>query len=105
MALFVVAFYVAAPGTAMLTDAIAVVALASHPARYGSFRLLESGSFAVAALAAGVLFDATGYGLAYPLAAVSAVLVAVAAIGVPEVARTRLADYRDPARGQRGRRG
>ncbi len=100
VALFVVAFYVAAPGTAMLTDAIAVVALASHPDRYGSFRLLESGSFAVAALAAGVLFDATGYGLAYPLAAAAAVLVAIAAIGIPDVARTRLADYRDPTPGQ-----
>ena len=90
----VVAYYVVQSGAAMLTDAIAVNALAATPDRYGRYRLLESGSFAVATLAAGVLYDAVGYGAAYLLAIAAGILVAIVVIGAPDAPRTRLADYR-----------
>ncbi len=93
----VIGYYVVESGAGMLTDALAVHALAATPDRYGRFRLIESGSFAVAALAAGFAYDVVGYGLSYLLAAASGVLVAIAVVAVPDAPRARLADYRQPA--------
>ena len=90
----VVAYYVVESGAGMLTDALAVHALAATPDRYGRFRLIESGSFAVATLAAGFAYDVVGYGLSYLLALASGVLVALVAVAVPDAPRARLADYR-----------
>ena len=92
-----VAYYVMQSGAGMLTDAITVNALADRADRYGRFRLLESASFAIAALAAGAVYDVVGYGLSYALAAASAVLVAVVALSTADAPRARLADYA-PAR-------
>ena len=92
----VVAYYVVGSGAGMLTDALAVHALAANPGRYGRFRLIESGSFAVATLAAGFAYDVVGYGLSYFLAMASGVLVALVAVAVQDAPRARLADYRPP---------
>ena len=94
VAVAIVTYYVVQSGAGMLTDAIAMHVLVAHPDRYGRFRLLESASFAVAALAAGVAYDVVGYGLAYPLAAFSAILVAIMCVWVIDAPRARLADYR-----------
>jgi len=96
----IVAYYVVQSGAGMLTDAIAMNALAARPDGYGRLRLLESASFAVAALAAGVVYDVVGYGLAYALAAVAAVLVAITCAWVGDAPRARLADYRVEAQGE-----
>ena len=90
----VVAYYVVQSGAGMLADALAVHALAANPDQYGRFRLIESGSFAVATLAAGFAYDVVGYGLSYLLAAASGVLVALVVVAVPDAPRARLADYR-----------
>ena len=93
----VVAYYLVESGAGMLTDAIAVHALVAHPERFGRVRLVASGSFAIATLAAGVAYDLVGYGLAYALAAAAGVVLALAAARVGDAPRARLADYR-PAR-------
>ncbi len=90
----VVAYYLVESGAGMLTDAIAVNALAAHPERFGRVRLVASASFAVATLAAGAAYDAVGYGLAYALAAGAGVVLALVASRVVDAPRARLADYR-----------
>jgi PPP family 3-phenylpropionic acid transporter len=87
--LAVLAYYLVESGAGMLTDAIALGVLGARADRYGGFRLLESGSFAVAALAAGYLYDGVGYGLAYLLAAVAGVLVAITVGAVPDPRRAK----------------
>ena len=94
-----VGYYVMQSGAGMLTDAMTVNALADRPDRYGRFRLLESASFAVATLAAGIAYDVVGYGLSYGLAAVSAVLLAVTGISVVDAPRARLSDYAEASPG------
>jgi MFS transporter, PPP family, 3-phenylpropionic acid transporter len=90
----VVAYYLVESGAGMLTDAIAVNALVAHPEQFGRVRLVASASFAVATLAAGAAYDVVGYGLAYALAAVAGVILALVCYRVPDAPRARLADYR-----------
>jgi PPP family 3-phenylpropionic acid transporter len=72
-----------------LTDALAVNALDGAPRAYGRVRLLSSLGFSVAAIAAGRLYDDTGYAPASILWTVLAVLMVVSSLGVPDVARLR----------------
>lgn len=72
-----------------LSDALAVNALDGAPRAYGLVRLLSSLGFSVAAIAAGRLYDATGYGPAPLLWAALGGLMVASSLGVPDVARLR----------------
>ncbi len=74
-----------------LADAITVNAVRGRD--YARTGLLTSLSFAVATVAAGFVYDRTGYWPAYALFAISAVVMIVAAFGVPDVARADLAGH------------
>ncbi len=91
-----IAYSLAQSGLGMLSDAMAVNALGDRSHEYGRYRLLESASFAVAVLAAGLLFDRLGYGPGFLLAAAVGVLVAVSASRIPDVPRAHLEDYEAP---------
>ncbi len=78
-----------------LGDALAVNAITDHGREYGRIRLLSSIGFAVVATLAGFLYDGTGYGPAFVLCAVLAVLLSGAAFFVPDVARADLAAVGD----------
>lgn len=83
-----------------LSDAVAVNAIADPSRGYGRIRLIASFGFAVAGIAAGFLYDITGYGPAGTLYAAGAVLLALSLLWVPDVPRARLGDYRrEPGRG------
>jgi len=84
-----------------LGDALAVNAVRGGGGAYGRIRLLASIGFGAVAAAAGFLYDRTGYGPASILCAVLAVLLAVAALGTPDVERADLA----AVGGERGRGG
>ncbi len=73
-----------------LGDALAVNAMTDHGREYGRMRLLSSLGFAVTAALAGFLYNVTGYGPSFALCAVLAVLLAVAALFAPDVARADL---------------
>jgi MFS transporter, PPP family, 3-phenylpropionic acid transporter len=71
-----------------LTDAVTVNALRGRD--YGRVRLLTSLSFSVAAIAAGFLYNVTGFGAAFVLFGLAALAMTVAAAFVPDVARADL---------------
>lgn len=73
-----------------LGDALAVNAIRDHGREYGRIRMLSSAAFAVTASLAGLAYDATGYGPSFVLCAGLAVLLAAAALFVPDVARADL---------------
>ncbi len=73
-----------------LCDALAVNALSGSPRAYGNVRLLSSLGFSVATIAAGALYDVTGYGPSPLLWALAAALMVVASLGVPDVERLRI---------------
>jgi len=78
-----------------LADAVTVNAVGRD---YARVRLLTSLSFAVVVIAAGFLYDVTGYAAAYVLFAGCAVVMAIAALGVPDVARADLSAHREVGR-------
>jgi PPP family 3-phenylpropionic acid transporter len=71
-----------------LTDAVTVNALRGRD--YGRVRLLTSLSFSVAAIAAGFLYNVTGFGAAFVLFGLAALAMTVVAAFVPDVARADL---------------
>jgi MFS transporter, PPP family, 3-phenylpropionic acid transporter len=71
-----------------LTDAVTVNALRGRD--YGRVRLLTSLSFSVAAIAAGFLYNVTGFDAAFVLFGLAALAMTVAAAFVPDVARADL---------------
>jgi PPP family 3-phenylpropionic acid transporter len=73
-----------------LGDALAVNAITDHGREYGRIRLLSSVGFAVVTTAAGFLYNVTGYGPAFALCAVLAVLLGLAALRAPDVDRADL---------------
>lgn len=74
-----------------LGDALAVNAIVDHGREYGRIRLLSSIGFGVVSALAGFLYDRTGYGPSFVLCALLAVLLALAALRAPDVARADLA--------------
>ena len=93
-----------------LSDAIAVNAVPDPRRDYARIRLLASLAFAVATIAAGFLYDRTGYGPAPLLFALLAAAAIASAAVTPDVERADLraiatGDAREPSAGQdRGRR-
>jgi MFS transporter, PPP family, 3-phenylpropionic acid transporter len=77
-----------------LADALTVNAVDRR--EYPRVRLLTSFSFAASTIAAGFVFDRIGYGAAFPAAVALGIAIAVAAAGVPDVARADLGRA-DPA--------
>ncbi len=73
-----------------LQDALAVNTLRDPGRQYGLVRGLQSGSFAAGSLAAGLAWQATGYGWAVPAFVVLALPVMVVAWRIPDVSRARL---------------
>ncbi|HUP55713.1 MAG TPA: MFS transporter, partial [Methylomirabilota bacterium] len=71
-----------------LTDAVTVNALRGRD--YGRVRLLTSLSFSVATIAAGFLYNVTGFAAAFVLFGLAALAMTVAAAFVPDVARADL---------------
>ena len=74
-----------------LGDALAANAIVDHGRDYARIRLLSSIGFGVVSALAGFLYNQTGYGPSFVLCALLAVLLAVAAVRAPDVARADLA--------------
>ena len=90
LALLIVAYAVAESALAPLSDALALNALARSPRSYARVRLLASFGFAVASIAAGRLYDVTGFGPAPWLWAACAVAIVVVSFRVADVPIARL---------------
>jgi hypothetical protein len=73
-----------------LLDSIAMHALGAKRHRYGHLRLLQSLSYAIAAFAAGVIYDRAGYGAAALVFPVTAVALVILLQAVPDPPRTPL---------------
>ncbi|MFP5341389.1 MAG: MFS transporter [Candidatus Limnocylindria bacterium] len=84
-----------------LADAITVNALRGRD--YARVRLFTSLGFAVAAVLAGQVYDRTGYGAAFALFALAALVMTVAAASLPDVARADLDAHRRATPARRGR--
>ena len=80
-----------------LADAITVNTTGGRD--YARIRLFTSAGFAVATVASGFLYDAVGFDPAYALFALAAGVMALAALGLPDVARADLAAHRRRADG------
>jgi len=90
LALLIVFYAVSESALSPLSDALAVNALARSPRSYARVRLLASFGFAVASIAAGRLYDVTGFGPAPWLWAACAVGLIIVSLGVPDVPLARL---------------
>ena len=88
IALLFAVFWIFESSWQPLTDAVTVNALRGRD--YGRVRLLTSLSFSVAAIAAGFLYNVTGYDAAFVLFGLAALALTVAAAFVPDVARADL---------------
>ncbi|HEX7474252.1 MAG TPA: MFS transporter [Candidatus Limnocylindrales bacterium] len=105
VAILFVAFWVFESSWQPLSDAMTVNALPGRGRGYARVRLLTSFSFAVGTVAAGLVFDRTGYRPAFVIAAVCALAMAIASAGIPDIARADLSALRStlsaegPARG------
>ena len=73
-----------------LQDAVAVNALADPARQYGLVRGLQSGSFAIATLVAGLVWEQAGYGAAVPVFVLLAVPVVLVAWRIRDVGHARL---------------
>ena len=102
--LVVLALYLFVSSYQPLADALTVNAIRSRSA-YGRVRLLTSLSFAIAAVVTGFLYDRTGYGLAFVLFAAASGVVAVSALGLPDVGRADLAAHVAARASREGRGG
>ncbi len=78
-----------------LADAITVNSLRDRDG-YARIRLLTSIAFAVGTIAAGVLYERTGYAAAYAVFAIAAVALALTTLRVPDVERADLAAHMGP---------
>ena len=91
IALLFAVFWVFESSWQPLADAVTVNAL--HGRDYGRVRLLTSLSFAVATIAAGFIYNVTGYAAAFVLFGLAALAMAVIAAWVPDVQRADLAAH------------
>ena len=89
IAVLFMAFWVFESSWQPLADALTVNAVPGRD--YGRVRLLTSLAFGTATIAAGFLYDVTGYAAAFPLMVVFAIMMAIASTGVPDVGRVDLA--------------
>jgi PPP family 3-phenylpropionic acid transporter len=87
------AFWIFESSWQPLSDAVTIITVRGRD--YARIRLLTSLSFAVAAISAGFVYDRTGYDPAYALMAAAAVVMAVAAFRLPDIARADLAGLVD----------
>jgi MFS family permease len=87
----VVGYYFFESAWQPLADALTVNAVADQGRDYARIRLLSSFSFAAVSIAAGQLFNQTGYGPAPLLFAVCAGILAASALLAPDVERADLA--------------
>jgi MFS transporter, PPP family, 3-phenylpropionic acid transporter len=94
IAILLMAYWVFQSAWQPLADALTVNAVDRR--EYPRVRLLTSFSFAASTIAAGFVFDRIGYGAAFPAAVALGIAIAVAAAGVPDVARADLGRA-DPA--------
>jgi Major Facilitator Superfamily. len=94
VAVLFVVFWIFQSSWQPLSDAITVNALPGRGRGYARIRLLSSLSFAVGTVAAGFIYDRTGYVPAFVIATTCALAMAVAAARVPDIARADLAAYR-----------
>jgi PPP family 3-phenylpropionic acid transporter len=85
-----------------LADALTVNIVPSR--EYGRVRVLTSLSFGVSTIAAGFLYDVTGYSAAFVLLAVFALVMGASSAGVPDVERIDLASAANAARASSSRR-
>jgi MFS transporter, PPP family, 3-phenylpropionic acid transporter len=90
--LFVV-FWVFQSAWQQLSDAITINMLRGRGIRYGRIRWLTSLSFAIATIVAGFIYRQAGYGTAFVIAAGTALVMAGASLGIPDVARADLAAH------------
>ncbi len=81
-----------------LADAITVNALRDRSRGYARVRLLTSLSFAIGTVVAGFAYDRTGYAPAFVLCAGFALVMALAATGIPDTKRADLASLRGDVR-------
>jgi PPP family 3-phenylpropionic acid transporter len=88
IALLFMAYWIFESSWQPLADALTVNLVDRR--RYGRVRLLTSLSFAISSIGAGFLYDSAGFELAYVLALAAAVAIALAAGGVPDIARADL---------------
>jgi PPP family 3-phenylpropionic acid transporter len=91
VALALVGFSVFESAWGPLGDALAVNAIKDHGRDYARIRLLSSVGFGVVSALAGILYNTTGYGPSFVLCALLSLLLAVAAIRAPDLARADLA--------------
>ncbi len=91
VALALVGFSVFESAWGPLGDALAVNAIKDHGRDYARIRLLSSVGFGVVSALAGILYNTTGYGPSFVLCALLAVLLALAALRAPDLARADLA--------------
>jgi PPP family 3-phenylpropionic acid transporter len=89
IALLFMAFSVFESSWQPLADALTVNTVEGRD--YARVRLLTSLAFGVSTIAAGFLYDVTGYAAAFPLVVVFSIAMALAAAGVPDVERVDLA--------------
>jgi MFS family permease len=100
----VVGYYFFESAWQPLADALTVNAVADQSRDYARIRLLASFSFAAVSIAAGQLFNQTGYAPAPFLFAVCAGVVAAAALLAPDVERADLAAQAAPEAPREGPR-
>ncbi len=79
-----------------LADAITVNAVSGRDG-YARIRLLTSIAFALSTIAAGILYERTGYAASYAAFAVTAVILALTTLRVPDVERADLAAHLPPS--------
>jgi PPP family 3-phenylpropionic acid transporter len=75
-----------------LADAITINTVRGR--EYARVRLLTSLSFALAAIVGGFIYDRIGYSAAFVLMPIAALVIVIAAFGVPDVGRADLASHR-----------
>lgn len=86
-----------------LADAISINAVARRGGDYSRIRVLTSLSFAAASIGAGLLYDVAGYAPAFILVGAFALVMAVAALRVPDVERADLSRHARSAPGSADR--
>ena len=92
--LLLMVFWVFESSWQPLVDAVTVNALRARGGSYARVRLFSSLAFAIATISAGLIYDRTGYAAGYVLFAAAALLIALTATQVPDVARADLAAHR-----------
>jgi PPP family 3-phenylpropionic acid transporter len=99
------AWYLLQTAFSTLLDSIAMYALGTQRHGWGHLRLLESLSYAAAAVTAGLLYDLAGYGAACLVFPMTAVALALLLQAVPDPPRTELPTLSPKSETRGGRSG